>query len=140
MAKAKKRSAESFAYVLEKDRELPPDQQTRFMLRPLTTGERHSLFERATERIEVPGGVRVISHTLSIAREVCRDHIESIDRFPSDKPVPWPQKTKERDEYLDQFDDLDLVEIYNELFRRSWVGDEEKNSSTPGPTSSSGAP
>lgn len=141
MAKAKKRSAESFSYILESDRALPADQQTRFMLRPLTSAERHSLFSRATERIELPeGGTRVISHTLALAREVCLDHIESIDRFPTDAPKPWPAKRGEREMYLDQFADLDLVELYNELFKRSWIGDEEKNSSTPEPMSSSGAP
>ena len=139
MARQIKRSPESFTYVLQADRELSADQQTRFTLKPLTTAERHSLFERNTERIQQANGdVRLVAHTISLAREVCLEHIEAIDRFPVDRPEPWPAKSKERQAYLEQFADTDLAEIYGVLFERSWLGDDVKNSSSPEPTSSSG--
>lgn len=131
MAKAKKRPAEAWTYVLKADRELPRDEQSMFALAPMTYAQ------RAAVRDDMLRGERVFRS----AGEIALRHIVSTENFPADNPAPWPTEHEKRLRYLEQLDDDDILEIGNEVWIRSTLGlDEEtvKNSSPPGPTSSSG--
>lgn len=141
MAKVKKRVAGSWSYVLLGDRSLPPDQQSVFVLRPLTGAERERVVDEVSQRIyQADGSVRVISRMRTIARELVLSHVESIERFPVGAPKAWPKEPDERQRYLEDMDDDDVFEVGNEIFNRSALGPEEAKhvgeSSTPAPTSS----
>lgn len=141
MAKAKQRSAESFRYVLVGDRELPPEQQTTFVLNPLTGPERARVRDEAVVTVVAPTGERrIIDRTYQQSRETVQAHLVSIENFPLGAPKAWPTKLSEQAAYMDLFDDGDLLELHNELFTRSWLGDDAKNFSEPEPMSGSGAP
>jgi hypothetical protein len=112
MAKMKSRAAASFPYVLIGDRDLPPEQQTQFVLRTLTVDE----------------------HAAALALE----HIVSIENFPVGAPQPWPDERERRRDYLGMLMPADLQELGGVLFHRAEVGDEEKNFSPPARTSASG--
>jgi hypothetical protein len=131
MAKAKKRPAEAWTYVLEADRTLDPSEQSRFTLSPMTYAQ------RAAVRDAMTLGGRVYES----AGEIAVKHIVSIENFPAGNSQPWPSDREERRRYLELLDDDAVLELGNEVWRRSTLGvDEEavKNSSTPERTSSSG--
>jgi hypothetical protein len=141
MAKATKRVAGSWRYVLKEDASLPPEQQSVFVLNPLTGAERERVADEVSQRVlQADGTVRVISRMRSIARELCLTHIASVERFPSDAPDAWPEKTADREKYLEKLSDDQVFEIGNEIYERSALGKEEAKqvgeSSAPAPTSS----
>lgn len=128
MAKAKKRVAGSWSYVLEEDQKLPLEQQSVFVLQPLTGAERERVADEVTQRIfEKDGSIRTISRMRSVARELCLTKIESIQRFPSDAPREWPEKPEERAKYLELLSDDQVFEIGNQIYERSALGPEEAN-------------
>jgi hypothetical protein len=133
MAKSIKRQAETWIYVIEKDRALPPEQQSRFTFRPLTFSERALV----RDTMAVDGASRVYR----TAGELLLDHLLSVDNFPVEHPKPWPSDRDARMQYLELLDDADVLELGNEIWLRSSLGRDEtivKNSSPPERTSSSG--
>jgi hypothetical protein len=141
MAKARIRSAESFRYVPEADRALPVEEQSTFILNPLTGPERARLMDEATVTHVLSDGTKeIVDRTYRQARENVRAHLVSIENFPPGAPKAWPAKAREQDEYLELLDDGLLLEIHNEHFTRSWLGADAKNFSLPEPMSGSGAP
>lgn len=144
MAKAKKRPAESWTYVLEADRALDAAQQSRFVLSPMTYAE------RAAIRDDLLRGEGNVSKVFRNAGTIAIEHLVSIENFPAGEPQPWPADRAARERYLELLDDDDVLEIGNEIWTRSALGyrdkdteplrdgDVAKNSSTPEPTSSSG--
>src|SRR3954471_5757838 len=106
MAKATKRVAGSWRYVLKEDATLPPEQQSVFVLQPLTGAERERVADEVSQRIiQSDGEVRLVSRMRSIARDLCLTKIESVQRFPSDAPESWPEKPAEREKYLELLSD-----------------------------------
>jgi hypothetical protein len=142
MAKAKKRGAGSWTYVLYADRELPDEQQSRFILRPLTGAERDYVTDNSWRIVTMPNGsIERVSRMRTVARELVLTNLQSVERFPIDQPVAWPATRAEREKYLDDhLDDEDVFEIGNQIYERSSLGPEEAKqvgeSSAPAPTSS----
>jgi hypothetical protein len=143
MAKAVKRPAESWVYVLKADRDLPMEEQSRFTLRPMTHNERAAAHDDLVRtRVSPDGDKTVQARTRQQALVIALRHIVSIENFPSENPQPWPATTEARAAYVEQLDDEYVLELGNEVFaRRGLLGDEGaaiKNSSPPGRTSRSG--
>lgn len=139
MAKAVKRPAESWTFILPSDKDLPPAEQSRFVLRPMTVSERAAAQDDLVRTMFGPNGERfVLRRTHQQAYELALSHIVSVENFPADAPKQWPDARDEQRKYLEMLDDRDLLEIGNEVWRKSAVGGEEKNSSSPGRTPSSG--
>jgi hypothetical protein len=143
MAKHIKRSAESFRYVLKGDQALPLPEQTTFVLNPLTQDERRRLLDEVVVTRTLSDGVKEsIDRSWQEAGQIVLAHLVSVENFPVGAPEPWPSgkgsTVEQRKQYLNEFADSDVLELYNELFRRSYLGDDVQNFSRPEPTSSSG--
>lgn len=142
MAKLVKRPAESWRYVLRGDRALPIEQQTVFTLAPLTMAERAQVHDDITRTQTQPDGTRItLGRTRQTGVELVLSHVVAIENFPVGAPEPWPTSAAARARYLERLQDDDVLELGNEIFERSDLGDEDvaKNSSRPEPTSGSGA-
>jgi hypothetical protein len=143
MAKQIRRSAESFRYVLKSDQALPLLEQTTFVLNPLTQEERRRLLDEIVVTRTLPDGTKEsIDRTWQEAGQIVLSHLVMVENFPVGAPQPWPNgkgsTAEQRRQYLNEFADTDLLELYNELFRRSYLGDDVQNFSSPERTSSSG--
>lgn len=150
MAKPFKRRAESWVYILEGDRALSADQQTRFILRPLTQAEQMAIEDEVYYlSFDADGRKSHVTREKRVARQLALSHIESIENFPPGNPKPWPADPEARDRYLAELQADDVHEVGNEIFKRSKLGyaapdeapkdgDVIKNSSPPAPTSGSG--
>lgn len=121
MAKSKRKAAEAWRYVLKEDRELPPEQQSTFVLRPMTMIEQAAYFD--AYRSGGGDGDTVWKGTVQLAV----DHIANVENFPTDAPKEWPKDRTGQMAYLDEIGVDACFEIGNEVFRRSYIGDEEKN-------------
>jgi hypothetical protein len=128
--------------VLKGDRDLPLDQQTRFILRPLSQAEQVAAEDEVYYlAFDGTGTKSHVSREKRVARQLALSHIEAIENFPVGAPKPWPSDPEKRDEYLEQLRSEDVLEVGNEIFTRSKLGAEAealKNSSPPAPTSGSG--
>lgn len=131
------RSAASWTFVPPSDRDLPPEQQTTFTLRPLTITERAHYHDNLTRTsANGDGGSVVLSRTRQVSVEIVLNQVIAIENFPVGAPEPWPKELDARITYLEKFDDDDLEAIADEIWLRSKLGVPEKNSSPPGRTSS----
>jgi hypothetical protein len=129
MAKAVKRTAESWHYVLKADRELPPEQQTTFTLRPLTQGERAWVSDNIARTHFKPDGSREsVGRTHQLTRDLCLTNIEAVENFPAGENRKWPEGREDRERFLEDLDDAALLEVGNEIWIRSSMGPAEKNS------------
>lgn len=123
------RPAESWPYVLKIDREAPSEQQSRFVLRPMTQGERAAMRDEiARVHREKDGARSVISRTNRVGVEIALAHIVSIENFPAGAPQPWPADAADREKYLEMLGDSWLQEIADEVWEKSTAGDDVKNS------------
>jgi hypothetical protein len=139
MAKMKSRAAASFPYVLIGDRDLPPEQQTQFVLRPLTVDEHAAAHDGLVRTlVDKDGNRTIVNRTRQQAVSLALEHIVSIENFPVGAPQPWPDERERRRDYLGMLMPADLQELGGVLFHRAEVGDEEKNFSPPARTSASG--
>jgi hypothetical protein len=142
MAKQNRGVAESWSYVLQADRALEPDQQTRFTLRPVIAADRDRIRDNLMwTQIHADGSQTKVRRTRQTARVVALEHIVSVDNFPVGAPLPWPKDRGEREAYLAMFDDNDIEELGDEIWARSTIGPDEeplKNSFTPERMSASG--
>jgi hypothetical protein len=139
--------AETWSYVLRSDRELPLEQQSRFVLRPLTQAERLQGVDALVHtRTESGGAILQVGRSAQVARDFALSHIVSTQNFPSDGPRPWPAdgSLSERSSYLEMLSDDHVSELGNEIWTRSSLAKSEeaalKNSSRPGVISDSGNP
>lgn len=120
MAKRVKRPAESWWYTLKADEQLPAEEQSRFLLRPLTGAERMRVFDDISDTTRAPDGtVTILQRGFRQARELVLSHVESIENFPAGEAQPWPAKASERERYLEMMDDLDVWEVGNEIREHS---------------------
>ena len=130
MAKATKRVTESWWYTLPSDRELPESEQSRFLLSPLTYGERARVYDqREVIRQSANDDRAVESRMFSVAAELALTHLEDVENFPASEPKPWPRSgTREaKQKYLDMLADADLLALGIEVMTKSTLGDAEKN-------------
>lgn len=131
MAKATRRSVESFQFVLDEDKALPVEEQSTFVLRPLTQAEQMvALDELTTESrsIERPGERIVKSRSWQQAYGLCLSHIEDVQNFPAGDPKPWPKDQKERREYLALLSDTQVFQVGCAIRDRAYVEEAAKNS------------
>lgn len=119
-----RRTFGSWQFVPPLDRKLPKAEQTTFTLKPLTQLQRMECWDNL--RWVGPDGVAQ-PRAFQQARELCISNIERVENFPPGDPKPWPESMSEREKYLEQFDDMDVLIIGNEIRDHSGIGDEEKN-------------
>jgi hypothetical protein len=129
MAKQKRRAAECWKYVLLRDRELPVEEQTTWLLRPLTQVERAEGRDNMARIQATPGGgTATITRTHRLTLDLALSNIDAVENFPAGNAVPWPVDREARLAYLDMLDDDDVKEIGNEIWVHSAIGDDVKNS------------
>ena len=127
MPKKQQRSAESWRYVLTADRELPPEEQSVFVLRPLTQLERADVQDNMVRIQSRPDGGRTVvqrDHRLSV--ELCLTNITSIENFPAGAPEKWPADHASRVTYLEMLDDDHVQQIGNEIWVHSTITSDVK--------------
>jgi hypothetical protein len=126
---ARRRQVELWWYVPIADRALPPEQQSRFRLSPLSQAERLRMLDDMSWLRRSDGEVIIQSRANTVALELVRDHLEETGNFPATAPAPWPASgtAAERVAYLEQFDDEVLIELAMEIRRRSVLEPDEKN-------------
>jgi hypothetical protein len=108
MARQVKRQTENWTYVLEADRALPEDQQTRFTLKPLGPQARAQVLDAlSTRTIFADGTNEVRSHRHRQSLNIVVNGIVSVENFPA------------RVRYVDQLDDNQIAEIADEIWRVS---------------------
>ena len=120
MAQRAKRPAEAWWYVLEADRELPQEEQSRFLLRPLTQAERMRVWDDYSVKTRGEDGtIQIADRAFQQAYRLCLTNIAEIENFPAGEPQAWPSKEVARRAYLNTMDDLDVHEVGNEIRERS---------------------
>lgn len=129
MATERKRSAETWKFTLEADTKLPADQQTTFILRPLTNIERAEARDNLARIHAAPdGSTATVTRTHRLSLDLCLSNIETVENFPAGAPLPWPEDRAARLAYLNKLEDDDVKEIGNEIWVRSVIGGTVKNS------------
>lgn len=135
---------ESWRYVPIQDRALPKEEQTVFILTPLVQGERVKVWDGASWVQQGPRGEQVIMpRTYEQAYQLCVEHIADIENFPAQvkqgesgmygyppgapKQYPAAGTPVEKLRYLDEFDDLLILEIGNEIRDKSTLDTTAKN-------------
>jgi hypothetical protein len=140
MARTNQRATAAFTYVLIGDRELPPEQQTEFVLRPMTVDEHAAAHDGLVRTVYDKDGNRtIVQRTRQQGVAIALEHIVDVHNFPVDKPQPWPEERAKRRDFLSLMMPGDVQEVAAEVMRRADVGVEEKNSSRPERTYDSGA-
>lgn len=141
MARSVQRAAEAWTYVLLADRALPIEDRTTFTLRPLTiTEQAAALDDLVRTEFDEDGNRVVLRRARRQAIALAVTHIEAIDNFPAGAPKPWPEDRDSRRRYLEQLRLEDVVELGDEIWKRSSIdaAGPVKNFSPPERTSSSG--
>lgn len=129
MAKKVARPAESWTYVLKDDRELRPEEQSHFVLRPLTQSERALSLDEVMRGFTSPDGVTTtVVYARRQAIETVITCLLSVENFPAGAPEPWPTSRADRLAYLNGLSVKWISELADEVFERSIVGDDLKNS------------
>lgn len=133
---------ESWRYVPLEDRGLPIEEQTTFILTPLTQGERVKVWDGGSW-VQQDGAGRsvMLPRSYELAYELCVEHIADIENFPAKKKdadsgmytngetklFPVAGTKAEKLKYLDQFDDLTILEVGNEIRDKSTLDTTAKN-------------
>jgi hypothetical protein len=131
MPKRTKRQVESWWYVLVSEREKPKEEQSRFLLKPLTQAERMRVWDDHNWVTVSPDGASSINaRGLQQAHALVVSNLLKTENFPLDAPEAWPEKGSrgEKETYLEMLDDMDVFEIGNEIRNKSVLEQEAKNS------------
>jgi hypothetical protein len=117
----------TWTFVPPSDRKLPAAEQTTFVLKPLTQLQRMEVWDNL--RWINPDGTAA-GRAFQQARELCLSNIEDVQNFPPGDPKPWPKdgSTQAKAEYLEQFDDMDVLLIGSAIRDHSGLDDDIKNS------------
>ena len=110
MARRSEAAVESWWYVLEDDRELPKEEQSRFLLRPLSVSERARIYD------DIIGDQ---NRTYQGALDLMYTHVERIENFPAGAAEPWPATRKEREKYLATFPLTYMAQIGGEIIGKA---------------------
>lgn len=130
-----KRATETWTFIHESDRDLPPDQQTIFTLEPLSLPEEMAVIEAqqaiATDPVTQERIVRDRKWTAAL--EVFCGHVVAIDNFPpgaNGQAKKWPREgtPQERVEFAGQFSSVTIYDIAKEIFNRGLLSADAKNS------------
>jgi hypothetical protein len=121
--KASTRPPMSWRYVPLRDRGLPAEEQTAFILRPMTLPERAAAHDELARVQVAPDGTRTVqARTRQVAARLAREHVTAIENFPGGAPQPWPTTDDDRQKYLELLDDDVVLELGNEIYERSRFG------------------
>lgn len=135
---------ESWRYVPRADRQLPPEEQTTFTLTPLIQGERLRVWDDASWIRQERNGEQILQpRSYQAALELCVEHIADVENFPAKvkdptsgtygyapnapKPFPVAGTREQKLLYLDEFDDLIILEVGNEIRDKSTLDSDAKN-------------
>lgn len=131
--KARRQQIGTWEYTPLGDRELPPDEQSRFTFSPLAFEERCALVDQSSIYVNtVTGEKEVRPRTFRSALELVRLHLVKAENFPAGEPKAWPAdgSAAEKDAYLSLLGEAVVYEFGEEIWERSRMGEPEKNSST----------
>jgi hypothetical protein len=130
MAKKQHLPAETWRYILDDDKKLDADQQSAWILRPLTQLERADARDNLKRVHTQTDGSRTAvarDHRLSI--DLCLTNIVAVENFPAGAATKWPDDRDARIAYLADLDDAYVQELGNEIWTHSTTaGDAIKNS------------
>lgn len=99
-------------YVPREDRALSPDEQTTFLLTPLTLDERAGAYDTiSTTVLDSSGTQTQKSGVWRQSVELFVTHVVAIENFPAGAPEPWPATRAERLRYMEQIDILIIGEV-----------------------------
>jgi len=135
--KTPRRPHGSWRFIPPEDRALPPEEQTVFVLRPLTQEERMASWDNGawSQRSE-DGSKTILPRTFRLARENCLSHIEDVVNLQVPNSagdgytVPiWPKNgtPEEKAKFLEVLGDVEVLIVGNEILDRSSLDDEIKN-------------
>jgi hypothetical protein len=118
MPNAVKRQVESWWFVLESEKTLPPDKQSRFLLKPLTQAERLRVWDDYKwVSVDPQGGRSITPRAMQQAEQLVLSNLLETQNFPLDNPITWPASggLEAKRKYLEMLDDMDVVEIGNAI-------------------------
>jgi hypothetical protein len=122
--KANTPATREFTLVPECDATLDPTEQSRFTFRPMTYGERLKSWDetRITE-VRADGSTFLHDRSYQQAREIMLACLVSSENFPAGAPQAYPAKgtAAEREAWLTQIDDVQLLKLANEVRARSEI-------------------
>jgi hypothetical protein len=131
MAKKSERPREPFWFTPPADRALPPAEQSRFKFRPLRQYERLEFMDNTEVVTEDGTGSRQLrfrSFTQSL--ELVLLTLIEAENFPAGEPVKYPKEgtREEKAKYIEDIDDGLIYVLGQEVFNRSTLGQDSKNS------------
>lgn len=123
------------AYVLKRERELPSERQTTFLLRPLRHAQREEAAEAKWRRDQATGELLIVSNGYRRARKILNGGLVGWERLLDRNGglVPFPSVTDSParalpDEALDALGD-DVLELADEVWRISELSDADQKKS-----------
>ncbi|MDP9202290.1 MAG: hypothetical protein M3P26_10235 [Gemmatimonadota bacterium] len=129
MPNATKRQVEAWWYVLMSEREKPKEEQSRFLLKPLTQAERMGVWDdNSWVTVDKEGKRTITPRGFQQAYDLCLTQITQAENFPLNGPQSWPTSRSAREVYLEMLDDMDVFEIGNAVREKSVLEVEAKNS------------
>lgn len=131
MPKATKRQVEAWWYVLLSEQKSPREEQSRFLLQPLTQAERARVWDDFKWVAVAPDGSRAItSRAMQQAYSLVLTKLVETENFPTGEAKAWPADgtPEQKQKYLDLLDDMDVFEIGNAIREKSTLEEEVKNS------------
>lgn len=129
--KAARRPTGTWRYMLHSDRELKPEDQSVFVLKPLTQFERMEVWDDLNWLETDSTGAQVVRPRANRqAYQLCLSNIASIENFPAGSPQKWPENgdVEGKKKYLELLDDLSILLIGTEIRQKSTLEEEVKNS------------
>lgn len=110
--KSLKIAGTTIRYVPRDDRALPPEEQTTFLLTPLTLDERAGAYDTISTTVLDPSGTQTQrSGVWRQSVELFVTHVIGIENFPAGAPEPWPATREARLTYMEQIDILIIGEV-----------------------------
>ena len=131
MASKSQRPVEPFWHVLEKDRKLPVEEQSRFRFRPLTQAERMRAMDNIESVvIEATGERQLRFRSFQQAREIVLSTLIETENFPAGAPEKYDRNAsrEDRERYVEMIEDGDVYALGDYVFDHSTLGKDEKNS------------
>lgn len=131
MPNATKRQVEAWWQVLKSEQDKPEQEQSKFLLSPLTQAERMRVWDDSSWlTVDKEGNKAISARGFQQAHALLLGKLLEARNFPLDSPRPWPATgTKgEKETYLEMLSDMDVLELGDAIRNRSTLEVEAKNS------------
>jgi hypothetical protein len=131
MPNARKPQVEAWWQVLESEKGKPEQEQSRFLLGPLTQAERMRVWDDSSWlTVDKDGNKAISARGFQQAHALLLSKLLEVRNFPLDGPKPWPTTGSrgEKESYLELLNDMDVFELGNAVRERSTLEQEAKNS------------